>query len=150
MHPWGVLGGDTGMRSTKRLVRANGKGKNKEEWLPSKCDGIKVEAGDVLYFNTWGGGGWGDPLKRKPELVLEDINRGLVSVAGAKRYGVVVTDGKVSAAKTKTVRAKMRKARGRKLPMFNFGGTVEEIKKKALKETHLAAPVTPTFLGKRR
>ena len=149
MHPWGVLGGDTGMRSTKRLVRANGKGKNKEEWLPSKCDGIKVEAGDVLYFNTWGGGGWGDPLKREPDLVLQDVNRGLVTVAGAKRYGVVIADGKISEGRTKTLRKKMKKARGRKLPLFNFGGSVEEIKKKALKETHLAAPVTPTFLGKR-
>jgi len=81
--------------------------------------------------------------------VLQDVNRGLVTVAGAKRYGVVIADGKVSEARTKTLRKKMKKARGRKLPLFNFGGSVEDIKKKALKETHLAAPVTPTFLGKR-
>jgi len=150
MHPWGVLGGDTGMRSTKLLVRANGRGKNKEEWLPSKCDGIKVEAGDLLYYNTWGGGGWGDPLKREPGLVLEDVERKLVSVTGAKRYGVVIKDGKVNAAQTKTLRKNMRKKRGRKIPTFNFGGTVEEIRKKALKETHLAPPVAPVFRGKKK
>ena len=61
-YPWGVLGGDTGLRSTKRLVRSDGS----EEWLPAKVEGIKVKAGDLLYFNTWGGGGWGDPLPAIP------------------------------------------------------------------------------------
>ncbi len=150
MHPWGVLGGDTGMRSTKLLERANVKGKNKKEWLPSKCDGIKVEAGDVLYFNTWGGGGWGDPLKREPALVLQDVERGLVTAAGAKRYGVVIKNGKVSAAQTKTLRKNMKKKRGRKIPTFNFGGTVEEIRKNALKETHLAPPIAPTFRDRKK
>ena len=150
MHPWGVLGGDTGMRSTKLLERANGKGKNKKEWLPSKCDGIKVEAGDVLYFNTWGGGGWGDPLKRDAALVLQDVERKLVTEAGAKRYGVVIKNGKVSEAQTKTLRKNMKKKRGRKIPTFNFGGTVEEIRKNALKETHLAPPIAPTFRGRKK
>ena len=31
-YPWGVLGGETGRRSTKRLVRTDGS----EEWLPAK------------------------------------------------------------------------------------------------------------------
>ena len=31
--------------------------------------------------------------------------------------------------------------------MFNFGGTIEEIKSKSLEETHLEAPVSPTFLN---
>lgn len=150
MHPWGVLGGDTGMRSTKLLERANAKGKNKKEWLPSKCDGIKVEAGDVLYFNTWGGGGWGDPLKRDAALVLQDVERKLVTEAGAKRYGVVIKNGKVSEAQTKTLRKNMKKKRGRKIPTFNFGGTVEEIRKSALKETHLAPPIAPTFRGRKK
>ncbi|HBZ49970.1 MAG TPA: 5-oxoprolinase, partial [Halieaceae bacterium] len=74
-YPWGVNGGDPGMRSTKRLVRVDGS----EEWLPAKCEDIKVKAGDILYFNTWGGGGWGDPLARSPELVALDVRRGLVS-----------------------------------------------------------------------
>jgi N-methylhydantoinase B len=45
---------------------------------------------------TWrcisaGGGGWGDPLKREPAVVLRDVRDGYVSVEGAARdYGVVV------------------------------------------------------------
>jgi N-methylhydantoinase B len=31
--------------------------------------------------------------------------------------------------------------------MFNFGGTIEEIKSKSLEETHLEAPVSPTFIN---
>ena len=57
------------MRSTKTLVRKNGAREN----IPSKCDRINVEPGDVLHFNTWGGGGWGDPLKRDAEKVAADV-----------------------------------------------------------------------------
>ena len=69
--------------------------------VPAKCEGIKVSKGDLLYFNTWGGGGWGDPLERDPELVLTDINRRLVSIEGALNYGVVIVDGKVDESETK-------------------------------------------------
>jgi len=138
-YPWGVRGGEPGMRSTKRIVRTDGS----EEWLPAKCDGIAVQEGDVLYFNTWGGGGWGDPLERDPELVLTDVARGLVTAEGAKRYGVVIDDaGAVDAKATEALRAKMADGRG-ETGLFNFGGTIDEIKARAQEETHLPAPVSP-------
>jgi len=138
-HPWGVRGGDPGMRSTKRLVRADGS----EEWLPAKCDGVRVKEGDVLYFNTWGGGGWGNPLERDAELVRADVNRGLVSPDGAKRYGVVIADdGSVDAAATEKLRAAMVPAR-EEMGLFSRGGTIEELKARSMEETHLPAPETP-------
>ncbi|MEM8684675.1 MAG: hydantoinase B/oxoprolinase family protein [Pseudomonadota bacterium] len=137
-YPWGVRGGDPGMRSTKRLVRTDGS----DEWLPAKCDGIHVKEGDVLYFNTWGGGGWGDPLERDPALVQVDVQRGLVSVDGARRYGVVLSDGAVDDAATASLREDMRAGRGEQ-GLFNFGGSIDEIKARALEETHLPAPVSP-------
>ena len=140
-YPWGVRGGDPGMRSNKRLVRKDGS----EEWLPSKCDGVDVKEGDVLYFNTWGGGGWGDPTEREPALVQTDVARGLVSQQGAERYGVVIDDkGTVNQAATKKLRKKMRGERGEQ-GLFNFGGTIEEIKARALEETHLPPPEAPVF-----
>ncbi|MCH7507010.1 MAG: hydantoinase B/oxoprolinase family protein [Proteobacteria bacterium] len=140
-YPWGVHGGDPGMRSTKRLVRADGS----EQWLPSKSEGIKVSKGDVLYFNTWGGGGWGDPFKREPELVRADVERGLVTADGARRYGVVLAEnGSVDMAATDQLRKRMRDERGEP-ELFNFGGTIEEIKSRCKKETHLDPPQTPTF-----
>ena len=138
-HPWGVRGGDPGMRSTKRLVRADGS----VEWLPAKCDGVNVAEGDVLYFNTWGGGGWGNPLERDTELVKGDVERGLVSAAGARRYGVVLgDDGTVDAKATETLRAEMAPAR-EKMGLFSRGGTIEELKARAHEETHLPAPEAP-------
>ena len=140
-YPWGVRGGDPGMRSTKRLVRKDGT----EEWLPAKCDGVDVNEGDVLYFNTWGGGGWGDPMERDSELIRVDVDRGVVTQEGAKRYGVVISDKReVDQAATDKLRKKMRADRGEQ-GLFNFGGTIEEIKSRALEETHLPPPTAPVF-----
>jgi len=139
-YPWGVLGGDTGLRSTKRLVRSDGS----EEWLPAKVEGIKVKAGDLLYFNTWGGGGWGDPFARDPELVCADVDRGLVTVEGARRYGVVIENGAVDGAATEALRAEMTGERS-DIPLFNRGGTVEELRSRCEAETHMPAPVSPSF-----
>jgi N-methylhydantoinase B len=129
------------MRSTKQLVRQDGT----TEALPSKCEGIKVKAGDLLYFNTWGGGGWGDPLKRDATKVLDDVNRKLATVEGALDYGVVIKNGKVDNAATSKLRAEMEKARGGKPPVFNFGPSIEEIRKRCKQETGLDAPVAPVF-----
>ena len=140
-YPWGVLGGETGLRSTKRLVTTDGR----EQWLPAKVEGIKVKEGDVLYFNTWGGGGWGDPYARDPELVRTDVARGLVTPDGALRYGVVITDNhSVDAAATAALRATLVAERD-DIPLFNRGGTIEELRSRCEAETHLSAPVSPTF-----
>ena len=138
-YPWGVRGGDPGMRSTKRLERADGT----EEWLPAKCDGVMVKEGDVLYFNTWGGGGWGNPLERDADLVAFDARRGLVSNDGANRYGVVIAaDGSVDAGATEKLRDEMAASKV-DTGLFSRGGTIEEIKARSIQETHLPAPEAP-------
>jgi len=140
-HPWGVLGGETGRRSTKRLVRKDGS----EQWLPAKIEGVKVQVGDVLYFNTWGGGGWGDPYARDPELVRQDVERRLVTAEGARRYGVVIADdGSIDVAATDSLREQLRGQRDQ-IELFNRGGTVEELRARCLAETHLEPPVSPSF-----
>jgi N-methylhydantoinase B len=140
-YPWGVNGGQPGLRSTKLLQRADGS----EETLPAKCEDIVVKKGDILYFNTWGGGGWGDPLTRDPSLVLDDIKRSLATVEGALDYGVVVSnDMTIDEAATTSLRAKMAEQRG-EVDLFDFGGTIEEIKARSLAETKLPAPQTPEF-----
>ncbi len=46
---------------------------------------------------TAGGGGYGDPLERDPELVRADVIDGLVSLAKAEgEYGVVIDGGSLS------------------------------------------------------
>ncbi len=142
-YPWGVNGGEPGMRSTKRLLRTDGS----EENIPSKCDRIEVQPGDILYFNTWGGGGWGDPLERDPELVLADVKRGLVTLEGAKRYGVVIGSGSVDTKATERLRANIAKKRG-KTPLFDRGfKSLEELKGRCEAETGFKPPETPVFRG---
>jgi len=52
---------------------------------------VEMPPGGRLEFVRGGGGGWGDPLARPPEEVLNDVRNGYVTVAGAlESYGVVV------------------------------------------------------------
>ena len=141
-YPWGVNGGLPGGRSEKIMVRTDGS----REYMPSKCDKVKVEPGDILYFNTWGGGGWGDPLQRPAETVAQDVKRGLVTADGAKRYGVVLRpDGGVDEVETQRLRARLAAERG-ETKLFDRGGAIEELKARCRAETRLDPPATPTFV----
>ncbi len=54
------------------------------------ADFVKHEAGERFEYCNGGGSGWGDPLERRPEQVLEDVYDEYVSLAAAERdYGVV-------------------------------------------------------------
>ena len=47
----------------------------------------------TLELEAAGGGGWGDPLCRDPDLVLRDVRDGTVSESAAsEEYGVVLKD----------------------------------------------------------
>ena len=140
-HPWGVNGGLPGARSNKLMVRGDGS----QEWMASKCDRIKVDTGDILYFNTWGGGGWGDRFQRDPGIVALDARRGLITIEGAKRYGVVLgADYSVDQRGTEDLRRRMVAERGA-VELFDFGGTVEELKARCKEDTTLDPPITPVF-----
>ncbi len=141
-YPWGVNGGEPGSRSRKILRKGDGS----EVILPSKCDNIHVEKGDQLDYITWGGGGWGNPLKRDASLVALEVARGLVSVEAASTlYGVVLnTDGSVDIKATETKRAsKVDTDKTREI--FNFGPDINELRANAIAETGLAAPIAPKW-----
>jgi N-methylhydantoinase B len=140
-HPWGVNGGEPGARARKILEKADGT----KTVVGNKLDSLDVEAGDQLHFITWGGGGWGDPLERDPELVAKEVRQGLVSVEGARRYGVVLSNaGGVDANATDALRAEMKSKRG-ELPLFNFGADIETLRANCLAETGLPAPRQPVW-----
>ena len=57
-----------------------------------KAGYIQHEAGECYEYHYGGGGGWGDPLDRPAERVLDDVLDEYVSVEAARRdYGVVLT-----------------------------------------------------------
>ncbi len=140
-YPWGVNGGKPGMRGRKLLVRTDGS----SEVLPAKCDHVTVNEGDILHYITWGGGGWGDPLARDPAFVALEVDRGLVTREGARRYGVIVDDDlHVDEAATAALRGELRASRG-ELPLFDFGPPIDELRRRCLEETGLPAPQPRTF-----
>ena len=139
-YPWGVNGGKPGRRSRKLIKRISGD----EELVPSKCDRLPVEKGDLLLFETWGGGGWGNPLDRTEDKILLDVKRGLVTVEGARQYGLVIgADGKINARVTKELRTSMRES-CEKLDLFDKGGDLASIKKRSLEETGFEPPKDPS------
>jgi N-methylhydantoinase B len=106
--PWGLFGGGAGATSRSLLRRAEGEATP----VPSKLD-FTLRPGDRLELWTTGGGGYGDPLERDAERVLDDVRDGKVtSAAAARSYGVVVGEGDVDFDATDALRARLRAERG--------------------------------------
>ena len=61
--------------------------------LASKESDRLLPKGTVLTIISSGGGGWGDPYKRDPERVWQDVRDGLISIDKARQdYGIVFTN----------------------------------------------------------
>jgi N-methylhydantoinase B len=103
--------------------------------LGGLVDGEPVKAGEIVRVCTTGGGGWGDPLARAPELVLQDVIDNKVSEQAARDdYGVVVHASGLSfspdAEATQMLRAKLRANRRTPLPMVNRGPGYEALRRR--------------------
>ncbi|MBL6600304.1 MAG: hydantoinase B/oxoprolinase family protein, partial [Alphaproteobacteria bacterium] len=99
---YGVLGGGDGRVGEQWVRPVEG-----EEFIPPKY-GVRRLGPARFIAHTPGGGGWGNPFEREPDLVLRDVRDGVVSAEAAVRdYGVVIsTDGQtVDADATRTARA---------------------------------------------
>lgn len=74
-------------------------------------EALKLKKGDSYSTYPSGGGGWGDPLERDPEMVRMDTRNEIISPESACRnYGVVLEgeDLHINLEKTKELRAKLR------------------------------------------
>ncbi|MEP5937927.1 MAG: hydantoinase B/oxoprolinase family protein [Erythrobacter sp.] len=141
--PWGVNGGHPGKRARKILEKPDGS----TQIVGNKIEDVPVEEGDLLHFITWGGGGWGDPLERDPELVGLEIRQGLVTPEGAKDYGVVAdAEGVIDDVATKALRADMTANRD-ELSLFDYGPGIETLRANCEAETGLPAPQQPMWPG---
>jgi N-methylhydantoinase B len=107
--PWGLRGGHAAGRARAFIIRRDGR----REDVPSKKM-LVLHPGDQLWEYVSGGGGYGDPLEREPDLVLGDVlDRKVSAHAAAEVYGVVLaTDGTVDHDATKARREALRQARG--------------------------------------
>ncbi|MCC7428061.1 MAG: hydantoinase B/oxoprolinase family protein [Alphaproteobacteria bacterium] len=100
-RPWGILGGAAGKPSDFVLNPGTAR-----ERVLGNTDLVTMDPGDLLHIHSPGGAGRGSPFERAPARVLEDVERGYVSVAAAAaEYGVIIRDGAVDEAATKAQRA---------------------------------------------
>lgn len=105
--PQGLFGGQPGTNS--RWIINEGQS---DEWTMEYAlgDVTFLDYGDTVTFITPGGGGYGNPLERDPQLVLEDVKQGYVSLRSAEHdYGVVICPKSLTLDLEQT--AALRKAR---------------------------------------
>jgi N-methylhydantoinase B len=120
---YGVNGGHAG----KPFVVTIDPGGPNERQLGGLVDGEPVGKGEVVRVETTGGGGWGDPLEREPDLVLRDVLQGKVSIEAARDdYGVSIAlgpdgDYTLEMQDTDTTRTALRDAHRGKRPMIDRG-----------------------------
>jgi N-methylhydantoinase B len=110
---WGVEGGLPSMPHGLMIKHAD---TGEEKWLGSVFSNYKIKSGDKFTRPTAGGGGYGDPMERDPERVLQDVIDEYVSIRRAELdYGVVIKvidadmlDYEIDAAATEKARAHIR------------------------------------------
>ncbi len=84
--PWPLLGGEPGSPNHVIIERANGQ---KERY--SVTSGLTLNTNDIIRVMTGTGAGWGNPLERPVEKVIEDVRNEYITPAIAeKSYGVIV------------------------------------------------------------
>lgn len=84
---WGIKGGKDGAKPNV-VIR---KGQKIKETL--KTNAYRMEKGTIVTIYTGGGGGYGNPLDRDTEKVLEDYRMGYISHEHAeKEYGIVLDE----------------------------------------------------------
>ena len=109
--PQGALRGHDG--DVNKVVVLRGKHSYVPKHLSKEQD-IALEPGDRVWVRTPGGGGYGDPLERHLDAVLEDVRLERYSVEQARKlYGVVLVQAdanlSLDEAATNELRSQMRK-----------------------------------------
>jgi len=111
--PWGVFGGKPGSGGKYEIY--NTSKPNEVAQYPAKFSGLRVSEGDVACYFSPSGGGYGDPLDRPAQQVLEDVLDDFITPEHAREaYGVVLKsadDGfawALDAAATEALRSSMR------------------------------------------
>jgi len=79
--PWGVFGGHQGGIPASELRYPDG---TTQQLL--KCSQMPFPAGSSFRVVTGGGGGYGDPARREPELVAADLADGYVTPDAARAH----------------------------------------------------------------
>ncbi|MGH2619811.1 MAG: hydantoinase B/oxoprolinase family protein [Anaerolineales bacterium] len=111
--PWGAGGGEDGSPNAVEIIPSGAT-------LPlvrrGKLARYPLMRGDVARLITGAGGGYGNPLERKPVLIQEDVRNQYFSASQARdSFGVVLDDDLllVDAEATRTLRERLGRGRPR-------------------------------------
>ena len=110
--PKGVGAGKSGALNQFSWQTAKGAEAQSPE-MTSKKVGICLQKGGSVLLQTPGGGGFGDPLERPVDKVIEDYRMGYISSSQMREtYGVVLNEqGAIEPSKTEIRRADLRKCK---------------------------------------
>ena len=89
MHckPWGLDGGGEAAGNSIGIRR---KGRWEMDLPNAKIFNVRLNRGDAYMMQSGGGGGFGDPMKRDPELVAEDVREGYNEIRRQARRRVTI------------------------------------------------------------
>ena len=144
-HPWGLTGGKVGSLGT---IVVNPDGDTRQ--IP-KISILHPLMGDIISMRSPGGGGWGNPLDRAPELIVQEVADGLLSISqAAEQYGVIVADLDDDSGQLYTwdrlATEELRAARQRQIsgivqPLWQFGAARESYEQRFTPEASDALAV---------
>jgi len=96
--PWGLAKGMPGTPNSVEVRTAAGNVEQRGRFSKEE-----LATGDVVRFITGMGGGYGDPMKRDPQAVLDDVLDGYITPQIARKvYGVAVVGDPVGIDEVKT------------------------------------------------
>jgi N-methylhydantoinase B len=125
-RPWGRKGGAPGSLG-QAILNAN---TDAHQSVGKIVRSLELEPRQTLKIVTPNGGGYGDPLERDPDRVLEDYLSGYISIGEAfDDYGVAIEGDKVLNDATVDARKQRTAQRDDDLPEFNFGHEREEFER---------------------
>lgn len=109
--PHGLFGGEPGSPSSNVVNPGT-----EARVLPSlPIISVTLNRDDVFHHAMAGGGGYGDPLERDPDAVLDDVLDGLVTTDHAvQAYGVIIVGGSeptIDLSATQELRRQLRDGR---------------------------------------
>jgi N-methylhydantoinase B len=105
--PHGLFGGRAGLPNVT-VVNPDQPGAKQF----AKISGYSVKAGTVISHQTAGGGGYGNPFERDPQLVMADVRDQYITLESARTdYGVAIDPVQWSVNEEETNRLRAREAR---------------------------------------
>ena len=100
---------------------------------------MTIGPGDVVHVAAGGSGGWGNPIERNPDDVVQDVKCGFVTPESARdTYGVVLENGSHNPTETQRLRDTLISNRENGEAFFDYGPERDEFESVWTNENYTA------------